>query len=271
MAEPSDKSAETASRIRDNISQPVTLLCESCGYRLDGLPETGNCPECGTPVVESTFASTRRLPAWEQRTSAVSFILTSAASLFRPTRFYRTLKTRVDRQSHRRSAVFATIHMALAAAVGGLSIVVHGRAVRTPWGGMIFFDSSLFRGFGGAVLEWVLLSTLTFIAFWAVKLLAERLTTWEAGWRGLRLPREVVRRGMDYHVVHVLPVVSLTLLLSVAFHAWILLDMPGGGGTLLPQIFSGYILALAGICVIGAIYLFWTYWIGMRNMLNANV
>ncbi len=32
---------------------PSEVLCESCGYRLAGLPPTTNCPECGTPAASS--------------------------------------------------------------------------------------------------------------------------------------------------------------------------------------------------------------------------
>ena len=33
-----------------------TLLCAKCGYDLEGLPARGNCPECGTQIVESLAA-----------------------------------------------------------------------------------------------------------------------------------------------------------------------------------------------------------------------
>lgn len=32
---------------------PLPLLCEFCGYCIDGLPETANCPECGRAVFDS--------------------------------------------------------------------------------------------------------------------------------------------------------------------------------------------------------------------------
>ena len=30
-----------------------TLLCEKCGYVIEGLDTNGNCPECGTKLIES--------------------------------------------------------------------------------------------------------------------------------------------------------------------------------------------------------------------------
>ncbi len=35
------------------VIDEFTLLCERCGYVVDGLPPEGACPECGKPIVES--------------------------------------------------------------------------------------------------------------------------------------------------------------------------------------------------------------------------
>ncbi|MBX3407549.1 MAG: hypothetical protein KF869_12385 [Phycisphaeraceae bacterium] len=37
----------------DRESSDATLLCEGCGYVLEGLDAGGACPECGRPIVES--------------------------------------------------------------------------------------------------------------------------------------------------------------------------------------------------------------------------
>ena len=37
------------------------LQCDSCDYQLKGLPRTGKCPECGTPIRISIAAHKRRL------------------------------------------------------------------------------------------------------------------------------------------------------------------------------------------------------------------
>ena len=71
------------------------LLCEGCGYVLNGLPAGGDarCPECGKPLAESD--PVLRIPAaWEEGQGFANFMATSLHVLFRPTHFYRTLATR---------------------------------------------------------------------------------------------------------------------------------------------------------------------------------
>src|SRR5258706_14057762 len=82
------------------VPAETSVLCESCGYTLDGLPTTGQCPECGAAIAQSTTGDGRKLPAWEDVTLGRSvfwrFFSTTAAVLFKPKRFYRSLATRTD-------------------------------------------------------------------------------------------------------------------------------------------------------------------------------
>lgn len=51
--------------MRDGIDE-FTLLCETCGYTLEGQPPGSICPECGRPLAESLPERRNRVPGmWE--------------------------------------------------------------------------------------------------------------------------------------------------------------------------------------------------------------
>jgi len=231
------------------------LLCEGCGYTLNGLPDYSNCPECGKPIAESTGVGRREPPAWETapRPSIGAFLATSAHVLFRPTHFYRTLATRRD---IRRAASFATIHWIVDAILFGIAAAVH-----TVW----------YQSVGGSyfgVNHWTIpLVIFTLLAYWslvATTALAARLTHWEATYRGIRLPLLVVKRGLYYHAPHYFPV-ALGSAVTVCVFCWLL-----SRGMLDVTWYTRYLYILSAEVILGAFYLFKTYWIGMRNMMYAN-
>src|SRR4051812_49598289 len=55
----------TMTRVAPIVPAESDLLCEACGYTLNGLPEDSNCPECGKPIRES-IGSERQVPRWER-------------------------------------------------------------------------------------------------------------------------------------------------------------------------------------------------------------
>ena len=231
-------------------------LCERCGYVLNGLPEGGNCPECGQPTRESA-GTLRHLPLWERPEAGSAlrrFLLTTAQVIFQPTRFYRSFATRGSREQ---SARFARIHWLLAAVLLGAAGWLHA-----DW----FLDLGMTMKVG-AYVHWYAALPLTGIVFLFLAIttrFAARLTTFEATMRGIRLPVDVVRRGLDYHAAHNLPVALVAFLTVLGYRIAL------GYSAALMSWGTTYLYTLCVEVVIAAAYLFKTYWIGMRNMMYAS-
>jgi hypothetical protein len=235
-------------------------LCEGCGYVLNGLPPGSRCPECGKPSSESSPAL-RHPPAWElpERPGGLltAFLRTTVELLIRPTRFFRTLTPAVQVEHGARSISFARIHWALAALLLGTTAWAHMDWYVTLGGTRQF---EVFRQVpllvGAWIAAYVFLVVLTHVA--------ARLTTWEAGYRGLRLPLATVLRGLHYHAAHYLPVGILAAGTVLGYQVMLARGLAGGtsGAT--------YLYVLSAEVVVTAGYLFSTYWTAMRNLMYAN-
>lgn len=62
-----------------------TLLCEKCGYVIEGLDLAGNCPECGKPIAES-LPERRVGTPWQQSPGVWSLVRTWWMTLRHPLR-----------------------------------------------------------------------------------------------------------------------------------------------------------------------------------------
>ncbi len=239
-------------RAASSLPADSALLCEFCGYTLTGLSTGGRCPECGRPIADS-LPQGRAPAAWEEVAPTGNlgrFFRTSAAVLFHPRRFYRTLATR---RPSPRARTFARIYTWIASALFATAAAVH-----LEW----FLAMTSYRL--PFYPTWIILTILCGWFLAGTTHLAARLTAWEAAYRGLRLPLGVVQRGLQYHSIHYLPV-GLVAAATVLGYQWLLHHGYGG-----PESGSTYLYVLSGEIILAAGYLFQTYWIAMRNMMYAN-
>ena len=79
-----------------------------------------------------------------------------------------------------------------------------------------------------------------------------------------RLPPIAIHRAMYYHAAHYLPVGLVACVTSVGYTLLL------ARGTFGQDTGTVYLWTLCGEVVAGAIYLFITYWAGMRNIMYAN-
>jgi hypothetical protein len=194
------------------------------------------------------------LPRWEQPGAIgfSSFVSTTTALLSRPKPFFRALPPVSGETA---SAWFARIHWGLSAVLFGLAGWAHYNWFATLGGiGSLQFDSPVFLA----------LCLATYAAFVLLTALAVRLTAWEAAYRGLRLPRAVVRRALHYHAAHYFPVALLAAATVLGYQLALKRDWLTGTTA------TGYLYVLSAEIVLSAGYLFSTYWTAMRNLMYAN-
>ena len=232
-----------------HIPQLTDLLCENCGYTLNGLPTDSKCPECGELISDSA-PELRRPSSWEASGSLgarrgvlqydvrralppVAFFPTSPDAASEPLRDV----VRAGPLGNRRGRLRARGD-------------AHAEVFLLPP------DNNRLLLLAGLIIgAYVLLLVTTRVA--------ARLTAWEAAYLDCRLPMAVVMCAACTSTRrHYLPVAALGCLTVVGYVWW----LSGAVGC----VESAYLYTLAGEVIVCAGYLFNTYWIGMRNMLYAN-
>jgi hypothetical protein len=104
-----------------------TLLCERCGYVVDGLDTDGVCPECGKPIAESR-PRRRTGSAWQRRPGMGALWRTWPAVLAAPNR---TLDTLIVGHPHDRRLARLSAVLAAAIPCGAIALALGVEGIRT--------------------------------------------------------------------------------------------------------------------------------------------
>ena len=95
-----------------------TLLCERCGYVIEGLATDEVCPECGKPIAES-LPERRVGSAWQRRRGFVSALKTGVHTVLHPLSMISILKPQSRSVNQLRGVycIMAAIFVALGVSV----------------------------------------------------------------------------------------------------------------------------------------------------------
>lgn len=115
--------AAPAESVAPAAAPAAALLCETCGYVIDGLPTSGPCSECGRPVADS-LPERRTGTAWQRSPGVRSWFITNFAAIFRRRQTFDTL--RADNRGWRSLLIVNLIFASL--------------ALVAPWAGVLAGD-----------------------------------------------------------------------------------------------------------------------------------
>ncbi|MFN0012876.1 MAG: hypothetical protein ACKVS8_14680 [Phycisphaerales bacterium] len=87
---------EAAASTSVSGAEALPLLCEFCGYCIEGVPETGNCPECGRAIYDS-LPERRTGSPWQRRANNRGARNTWRWAVRRPERLFGRI--RIDRDT----------------------------------------------------------------------------------------------------------------------------------------------------------------------------
>ncbi|MEZ6243750.1 MAG: hypothetical protein R3B57_11995 [Phycisphaerales bacterium] len=228
-----------------------TLLCERCGYVIEGLEPSGNCPECGKAIAES-LPERRVGTAWQRKPSVLSFYDLAMATLLHPLGTLDAM--RFSRTSGQLGATYAAI-----AAVGVAA------------GAFVASVNSFARPFDRVGVVGLVVAGVVAIVSWAISVVALMFLTWVetrglvffAARRGGRVTPEVARAITAHGSVGW---VIAGIGAAVALFPMSRVEAAGHGTAL-----DASVWAIGVLLVIAGFLFFETFaWLGLRRLKYAN-
>lgn len=260
-ASPLYRRIETRTQARQAAYSPkmpgeYDLLCEQCGYQLDGLESSPNCPECGKPVPES-LPEARKGTAWQRKPGVIAWVRTLCGVISHPKSIWRDV-----RPDTRRSIALLLLNLGVASSAATAGILIPGHV----YGAASVFYAVLFL-----VVAFDVLLVLTLIEVVGIRFYGARRR-----WR-------ITRGVADAIVAHssvgwVISGVGLAL----GWHAWQWVDVykmaAWIGGVLGPSYFPDYdvirtgtmAFVLFGGLLVGLMVFEFLVYFGFRRMRYAN-
>lgn len=250
--------------IRPDIDE-YTLLCERCGYVIEGLPKEGECPECGKPIAES-LPERRVGTPWQQNPTAESLVATWWMSLRHPKRTLDVMM--IDRTSTRALQRRSLSIVILPGPMLFLMLVVGGHTWLPAWF-MVLVSVALPVGM------YLLFAMLTNIESSGLQLLGRT--------RSARMTKEVSQavtaHGATGWVLMTIGL-STSFIIGIIAAAFGVRPIPHGEGEFAYYAFGmnylgDVLLHLAGYlflaaCLAGFLFFEWFAWLGLRRCKYAN-
>lgn len=254
--------ADAPSRINDH-----TLLCERCGYIIEGLPETGACPECGRPIAES-------LPERRDLTVATGWLGSVYRNAARTIRHpFRTLDRTPIHENVIHAGLWTRIHAAtwIGASLAVSSIALGVLDDNEPYGLAIGLAVMMIIGLVGGTLVFLLIQLLTWIEVRGLVLFGKQ--------RGSRITLNVARTTCAHGSAGwLIASIGFALTATTASLTWGLFagwkqhdgyrspTLPGWGWAVVE---TSPLVALAWIAI-GFLFFETFAWLGLRRLRFAN-